>query len=92
MIVIPCPHCGPRNHDEFTYGGDAVELAQQPAADAPPADWTAHVYLRGNPRGAHRELWRHSFGCGAFLIVERDTRTHDVIASHFAGDEASDER
>ena len=91
MIVIPCPHCGPRNHDEFSYGGDATAL-QNAAVDAPPADANTQVYLRDNPRGVHRELWRHALGCGAFIIVERDTRTHDVIAARFSAREGSHER
>ena len=90
MIVIPCPHCGPRNHDEFSYAGAATGAA--PAANAPLADWNAWVYSRNNPRGPHRELWRHSHGCGAYLLVERDTRTHQVISAVFASEEASDGR
>jgi methylglutamate dehydrogenase subunit B len=86
MIVIPCPHCGPRNHDEFAYAGDA--MVTLPAADAPLAAWSAATYSRQNPRGAHRELWRHSFGCGAYLVVERDTRTHEVLSATFAGGDA----
>jgi heterotetrameric sarcosine oxidase delta subunit len=85
MIIIPCPHCGPRNHDEFAYAGDAV-AALPPAPDAPLAGWTDHLYLRDNPRGAHRELWRHSLGCGAYLVVERDTRSHEVLSAVFAGE------
>jgi len=87
MLVIPCPHCGPRNHDEFSYAGDAA--LRRPAPDAPLAEWNAYVYSRDNPRGGHRELWRHAFGCGAFLIVERDTRTHEVRAASFAATEES---
>jgi methylglutamate dehydrogenase subunit B len=86
MIVIPCPHCGPRNHDEFLHAGAAV--GRPPAADAPLAEWNAWVYSRDNPRGSHRELWRHAFGCGAYLVVERDTRTHEVTSAVFADEEA----
>jgi heterotetrameric sarcosine oxidase delta subunit len=88
MIVIPCPHCGPRNHDEFVYAGAAV--GKPPAPDAPLDDWTRWVYSRDNPRGAHSELWRHSLGCGAYLVVARDTRTHEVLAAAFAAEEAGD--
>jgi heterotetrameric sarcosine oxidase delta subunit len=90
MIVIPCPHCGPRNHDEFAYAGDAG--LTPPAPDAPLADWSAYIYIRDNPRSAHRELWRHSYGCGAYLVVERDTRTHAVISAAFAGEETGNAR
>jgi heterotetrameric sarcosine oxidase delta subunit len=82
MIVIPCPHCGPRNHDEFTYAGDASR--DRPASDASPEAWAAYVYERENRRGPHAELWRHVMGCGAFVIVERDTATHSVISVRLA--------
>ena len=26
MMLIPCPHCGPRAQIEFTYAGDATAL------------------------------------------------------------------
>jgi sarcosine oxidase delta subunit len=53
MMLIPCPHCGPRNQIEFTYGGDAT--LRRPAADAPEAAWIDYVYLRDNPCGPHDE-------------------------------------
>jgi len=36
------------------------------------------VYLRDNPAGPHRELWFHAGGCHDWLIVSRDTRTHEI--------------
>jgi heterotetrameric sarcosine oxidase delta subunit len=86
MIVIPCPHCGPRNHDEFVYAGAA--MGAPPAPDAPLAEWNAWVYTRDNPHGGHLELWRHALGCGAYLVVERDTRTHQITSAVFAAEEA----
>ncbi|MEO8133401.1 MAG: sarcosine oxidase subunit delta [Betaproteobacteria bacterium] len=81
MLLIPCPFCGPRAHVEFNYGGDA--LRTRPAADE--ADsigaWIDYVYLRENPRGAHREYWHHASGCRAWLIVERDTLTHEITSA-----------
>ena len=75
---IPCPHCGPRGHEEFAYYGDATPVRPDPAgADAERA-FCDYVYLRDNPAGVHRELWYHAHGCQAWLIVERDTRTHAV--------------
>jgi len=37
------------------------------------------VYLRDNPAGLHREHWFHSAGCQSWLLVERDTRTHEIV-------------
>ena len=76
MIRIPCPFCGTRDHSEFSYEGDAT--VEYPALDASEDEWFEAVYLRDNPRGAHKEYWRHAYGCGAFLEVERDTVTHEI--------------
>ncbi len=78
MIRIDCPFCGVRDHTEFSYEGDATVV--YPALDAPEGEWFEAVFLRDNPRGPHREHWRHAFGCGAFLEVERDTVTHEIAS------------
>ncbi len=82
MLRIPCPFCGPRDHAEFDYEGDAT--VAWPALDADPSDWFEAVFARENPRGRHREHWRHSQGCGAFLVVERDTQTHAIHGAALA--------
>ena len=60
---------------------------KRPAPDADAAEWFAYVYLRENPKGPHREYWRHSGGCRRWLIVTRDTATHEVHAVSDAGAE-----
>ena len=82
MIRIRCPFCGLRDHTEFSYEGDAT--VEYPALDASEREWFEAVYLRENPRGPHREYWRHAFGCGAFLEVERDTVTHEISSVQIA--------
>ena len=81
---IPCPYCGPRGNDEFTYLGDAT--VRQPDASAPGAReaFYEYVYLRDNPSGLHQELWYHGGGCRSWLIVTRNTRTHDISDVTFA--------
>src|SRR3982751_5918482 len=37
-----------------------------------------YVYLRENPSGLHQELWFHGSGCRSWLIVTRNTRTHEI--------------
>lgn len=83
---IACPHCGDRSLQEFVYYGDAT--VRRPAADAPFEDWHAFVYLRDNPSGAHRELWYHSAGCHAWLVVTRNMRTHEIGRFELARDVA----
>ena len=43
-----------------------------------------YVYLRDNPAGLHRELWYHGAGCHAWLVVTRNTRTHEISDVTFA--------
>lgn len=74
---IPCPHCGARDVQEFTYLGDAAP--KRPSGpEATEEAMFAYVYLRDNPRGWHRELWYHGAGCHAWLVVERDTVSHAI--------------
>lgn len=77
MLRIDCPFCGKRDHDEFTYEGDAC--VQYPALDNHDEQaWYRAVFLRKNPRGPHLEYWYHSLGCRMWLEVERDTLTHKI--------------
>jgi heterotetrameric sarcosine oxidase delta subunit len=77
MLLIPCPHCGPRSQIEFTYGGDATVV--RPDADAPAAAWVDYVYLRDNPDGVHAERWHHSAGCRRWITVHRNVSTHEFV-------------
>jgi heterotetrameric sarcosine oxidase delta subunit len=67
MLLIPCPHCGPRDQNEFTYGGDTNV----------PRDGEPH-FLRDNPRGPLDEYWHHSAGCRTWFRIRRDTYTHEI--------------
>lgn len=77
LLLINCPHCGPRSEPEFIYGR-VTEAVTDPSVEAAAA--FASVYLRDNPRGPSRELWRHAAGCGAWLILDRDTASHTISA------------
>lgn len=82
MLRIPCPFCGERDHTEFTYV-DVASVAY-PALDASEDAWFEAVFLRDNPRGPLSELWQHSSGCRAHIIVERDTLTHEISGARMA--------
>ncbi len=57
-----------------------------PEAGAPDAveRFVGFAYWRENPAGPHRELWYHAAGCRSWLEVERDTRTHEIVAAAYA--------
>ncbi len=79
---IPCPHCGERGHEEFSYLGAAGLV--RPAPDAPLEAWNDYVHLRRNPAGAHRELWHHAHGCRRWLVVTRNISTHEISGAEDA--------
>ena len=76
---ITCPHCGERDRREFTYLG-AEDYLHRPAEGAEPEAWDDYLHLRDNPAGETRDLWYHELGCGAWLLVTRNTVTHAVLA------------
>ena len=85
---IVCPYCGERGNEEFSYLGDATLARPDPGnADAAQA-FADYVYLRDNPCGPHRELWYHGAGCHAWLVVTRDTMSHEITRVEFARDVA----
>ncbi len=88
-MIINHPLLGPRDASEFVYLGDA-KLINRP-------DWQAenaaelfydYQYLRDNPAGRHRELWYHEQGDRSWLVVTRDTLTHEITKVELARDVA----
>ncbi len=77
---LPCPLCGTRDRREFYYQGAAVAL-NRPAPDAGQEAWENYMHLRDNPAGRTRDLWMHEAGCGSWIVVERDTVTHEIFSA-----------
>ncbi len=75
--LMRCPHCGARPREEFTIKGAALA---RPAAGSDEGAWFAYVFERENPRGPHDEHWHHTSGCRRWLVVSRDTMTHETAA------------
>jgi sarcosine oxidase subunit delta len=85
MLLITCPHCGPRAELEFSYGGEAhIARPVDPAALDDEA-WASFLYKRSNPRGAHAERWRHLHGCGRFFNVLRNTVSDAIVTTYPTG-------
>lgn len=85
MMHIPCPHCGLRDQAEFVYER-ALESVIVPGSDDALA--MARLYARANPKGVDDELWRHTFGCRAWLVMTRDRVTNTISATRAVGPEA----
>jgi len=88
-MIINHPLLGPRDAQEFTYLGDAA-LINRPDWQAEDAaeQFYAYQYLRDNPAGEHRELWFHEGGDRSWLVVTRNTVTHEISNVELACDVA----
>lgn len=91
-MIINHPLLGPRDAAEFTILGDA-SLMHRPDWQAENAQELFHdyLYLRDNPAGEHRELWYHEQGDRSWLVVTRNTLTHDILKVELASDVAKAE-
>lgn len=85
MMQLTCPHCGPRAQSEFVFER-TVDSVVQP--DASPGDAMAALFTRTNPRGLDDEIWRHTYGCRAWMIVSRHRVTHAISGVSAMGPEA----
>jgi heterotetrameric sarcosine oxidase delta subunit len=85
MMQITCPHCGPRAQSEFIYERtvDSVAPANSSAEDA-----MASLFTRSNPRGFDEEIWRHTYGCRAWMVVTRHRVTNVISDVRPVGPEA----
>ena len=85
MMQITCPHCGPRAQAEFVYERTVDSVV---SLDATPDAAMKALFTRTNPRGVDQEIWRHSFGCRAWMIISRDRVTNEIAAIRAVGPEA----
>jgi len=87
VLLIPCPWCGERDETEFGYGGEAhIERPKEPEALSD-EEWADYLFMRANPKGAHRERWVHSLGCRRWFNMVRDTANNRIIAVYRIGEE-----
>jgi sarcosine oxidase subunit delta len=88
-MIINHPLLGPRDAAEFTYLGDG-QIMMRPDGMAPKAAeaFYEYAYLRNNSAGMHQELWFHEQGDRSWLLVTRDTTTHEISKVELASDVA----
>jgi sarcosine oxidase subunit delta len=80
MMQVPCPHCGPRNEDEFVCWSEFVARPAEPD-ELSDEQWMDYVYNHTNTKGRVLERWWHGRGCRRWLLLERDTVTHEFFAT-----------
>ncbi len=88
MLQIPCPYCGCRDESDFSFGGESH--VSRPLPDSSDAEWSDYLFNRENPKGIHYERWLHSYGCGRWFNLARDTVTHQIHAAYKMGEPKPD--
>ena len=89
-MIINHPLLGPRDAQEFVYLGDAGLIDRPDGMTASLEVMHDYTYLRDNPAGEHRELWYHEQGDRSWLVVTRNTLTHEISNVELARDVARD--
>lgn len=87
-MIIHHPILGPRDAQEFVYLGDASLIRRPDGLSAGVEAFHDYLYTRDNPAGTHRELWYHEQGDRSWLVVTRNTLTHDILKVELARDVA----
>ncbi|SLN43479.1 sarcosine oxidase subunit delta [Oceanibacterium hippocampi] len=90
MLLIECPWCGPRDEQEFGYGGEAHIARPAKSAALDDAAWADYLFHRTNPKGLHFERWWHARGCRRWFNVARDTVSHEILAVYRIGEARPD--
>jgi sarcosine oxidase subunit delta len=86
-MIIDHPLLGPRDISEFIYLGDA-SLLNRPNWDDEKAEdnFYKYLYLRKNVAGNHKELWFHQQGDRSWLVISRNTVTHEIMKVELASE------
>jgi methylglutamate dehydrogenase subunit B len=87
-MLIHHPILGPRDAQEFVYLGDAGLIDRPDGMSEGIEAFHAYLYQRTNPAGEHRELWYHEQGDRSWLVVTRNTLTHEITRVELARDVA----
>ncbi|HLJ96745.1 MAG TPA: sarcosine oxidase subunit delta [Gemmataceae bacterium] len=77
-FLLNCPNCGPRDAQEFRYGGQILAIETPPGRPS-----------SSNLPGPQHERWFHRFGCRRWLVAVRDVRTNEVLHTAWLDGEPS---
>lgn len=100
-MIIQHPLLGPRDSNEFVYLGDASLMdrpkwqgkdASEAAIETASQCFHDYLYLRDNPAGKHQELWYHEQGDRSWLVLTRNTLSHEILKVELARDVALEMR
>jgi sarcosine oxidase, subunit delta len=77
MLIITCPHCGPRPVEEFRFGGE-IPAPPERITDPLERDFD-QSWMFTNTAGVQTERWFHDAGCHRWLTATRDTRVDRFV-------------
>jgi len=81
VLRFICPWCGPRDELEFRWGGEIPIRRPGPPQAVSEDSWAEYLFMRDNAKGWVRERWLHALGCRQWLVVVRNTVTHEIRAT-----------
>ena len=88
-MIIDHPILGPRDASEFVYLGDSSLINRpDPSVEEAAQLFYEYQYLRANIAGPMKELWYHEQGDRSWLVVTRNTITHEIASVELARDVA----
>jgi heterotetrameric sarcosine oxidase delta subunit len=87
MLLIECPWCGPRDEQDFSYGGEAHITRPKNPEKLTDEQWGDYLFMRKNPRGTHLERWVCG-GCRRWFNARRDTVSDEITAVYKIGEKA----
>ncbi len=88
MLLIECPYCGKRDESEFSYAGEAHITRPLETEKLSDAEWADYLFMRKNPKGAHREQWLHAAGCRRYFNAVRDTVSYKIESTYKIGEQS----
>jgi len=86
MLLIECPWYGERDESEFSCAGEAHIARPLDTEKLSDEEWADYLFMRKNPKGAHREQWLHAAGCRRYFNAERDTVTYRIKGTYKIGE------
>ena len=78
-----CPLNGPRNINEFIYGGEVNEMPDPKTTTD--RDWAHYIFHNENLAGVVKEWWMHG-PSSYWFIAERNTVTDEIIRTYDSGE------
>lgn len=86
MLLITCPHCGPRPEVEFRNMGEAHLVRPADPSVLSDEQWAEFLFMRTNTKGVIAERWNHIHGCQRFFNALRDTVSDQFVTTYKAGE------